>query len=250
MTFRFDHKIVWVTGAGSGIGRAVGQLFHALGATVIAIDKTFATDGEFSQYVTVDISQPEKVAETCDKLLADHGRVDIFVSAAGILTLSDIEHSSLREWDDIMAVNVSAPFYFYRHIAPVFKQQKTGCVVAIASNAAQVPRMNMAAYGASKAALISLTQTLGLELSAYGVRCNCISPGSTRTPMLQQLGDGAMDEPGIIEGTPAEYKLGIPLKKLATPHDIAQSVCFLASDYSHHITLQNLVVDGGATLGC
>ena len=106
----------------------------------------------------------------------------------------------------------------------------------------------MAAYCASKAALVSLSHCVGLELAAYGVRCNVVSPGSTATPMLQaMLADAAAVE-RTIAGLPAQFKLGIPLGKIASPGEVANAVLFLASAQASHITLQDLVIDGGATL--
>jgi 2,3-dihydro-2,3-dihydroxybenzoate dehydrogenase len=108
--------------------------------------------------------------------------------------------------------------------------------------------MQMAAYCASKAAVTSLTQTVGLELATFGVRVNLVSPGSTDTEMLRGMlpDEGAMAR--TIKGLPDQFKLGIPLNKIATPREIANTVLFLASDLASHITMQDLVVDGGATL--
>lgn len=93
-----------------------------------------------------------------------------------------------------------------------------------------------------------MSHCIGLELAEYGVRCNVVSPGSTATPMLQKMLPNADAIAKTIVGLPQQYKLGIPLKKIATPEDIANAVVFLASDLSAHITLQDIVVDGGATL--
>ena len=147
-----------------------------------------------------------------------------------------------------MTVNASGVFYLLRALVPHFKEQQRGAIVTIGSNAAHVPRMQMAAYCASKAAVTSLTQTVGLELAPFGVRVNLVSPGSTDTEMLRGMlpDEGAMAR--TIKGLPDQFKLGIPLNKIATPREIANTVLFLASSLASHITLQDLVVDGGATL--
>jgi 2,3-dihydro-2,3-dihydroxybenzoate dehydrogenase len=107
----------------------------------------------------------------------------------------------------------------------------------------------MAAYAASKAAATSFTKTLGLELARYGIRCNVVAPGSTETPMLTAMyADGDAAGPSV-GGSPATYRVGIPLGKLAQPEDIAHAVLFLLSDRAAHITLHGLTVDGGAALG-
>jgi len=121
--------------------------------------------------------------------------------------------------------------------------------VTIASNAAHAPRLGMSAYGASKAALRSLCLTVGLEMAPYGVRCNIVSPGSTDTDMQRSLWHTPEAEQEMINGFPEQYKLGIPLRKIAKPQEIVANVMFLASDLASHVVLQDIVVDGGATLG-
>jgi 2,3-dihydro-2,3-dihydroxybenzoate dehydrogenase len=128
------------------------------------------------------------------------------------------------------------------------KPRRSGTIVTIASNAGRVPRMHMAAYGASKAAASYYTRTLGLELAEYGIRCNVVSPGSTDTDMLRSLWSGPADRQVTLDGSMPTYKVGIPLRRIAEPADIVAAVLFLASDQARHITMQDLCVDGGATL--
>jgi len=111
-----------------------------------------------------------------------------------------------------------------------------------------VPRHGMAAYAASKAAATMFTRCLGLELAPLGIRCNIVAPGSTLTPMQTGMWADAEGGQRVIDGNPDTYKAGIPLRKLATPEDIAQSVMFLLSDQAGHIAMSDLYVDGGATL--
>ena len=106
----------------------------------------------------------------------------------------------------------------------------------------------MAGYSASKAASSLFTRCLGLELAEYGIRCNVVSPGSTETPMLQSMWEDESGRQATLKGSLATYKLGIPLGKLAQTRDVAEAVCFLASDAAGHITMQDLYVDGGASL--
>jgi Dehydrogenases with different specificities (related to short-chain alcohol dehydrogenases) len=119
----------------------------------------------------------------------------------------------------------------------------------VASDAAHTPRIGMSAYGASKAALKSLALTVGLELAGSGVRCNLVSPGSTDTDMQRGMWQSDDAEQQRIRGFGEQFKLGIPLGKIAKPQEIANTVLFLASDCASHITLQDIVVDGGSTLG-
>lgn len=137
----------------------------------------------------------------------------------------------------------------FRATMPCFRQQHRGAIVTVASDAAHTPRTGMSAYGASKAALKSLALTVGLELAAFGVRCNVVSPGSTDTDMQRLLWKTPDAEQQRIQGFPEQFKMGIPLGKIARPQEIASTILFLASSHAGHITLQDIVVDGGSTLG-
>jgi 2,3-dihydro-2,3-dihydroxybenzoate dehydrogenase len=118
----------------------------------------------------------------------------------------------------------------------------------VASNAAGVPRAEMAAYAASKAAAAHFTRCLGLELAPRGIRCNVVAPGSTDTAMLRSMWAEGQGAQSTIDGSPQHYKIGIPLRKLAQPEEVAEAVLFLASNRASHITMQDLYVDGGAAL--
>jgi len=245
---RFHGKRVIVTGAARGIGRRICERFVQEGADVIGLDRLLGQDAPF-RLLALDITDADAVETISQQLKAEHARLDILVNAAGILPLGTSDSLSVEDWNTCMATNVGAPFYLFRQWVPVFKAQGDGAIVNIASNAAHVPRLNMAAYGASKAALVNLSHCVALELAPYGVRCNVVSPGSTNTPMLAAMLPTPAQMQGLIDGTPEQFKLGIPLKKIATPDDIANVVLFLASDEAGHVTMQDIVVDGGATLG-
>lgn len=244
----FAGKRFWVTGAGRGIGLHIATQLHDRGAEVIGLDREFSQDDYPFRTELLDISDHRQVQDLCTKLLASHPRLDGLVNAAGALRLGNSDTLSVEDWQTCMDVNVSGAFYLFRHLVPLWKRQRSGVVVSVASNAAHVPRIGMAAYCASKAAMVSLSHCIGLELAPYGVRCNVVSPGSTDTAMLRQLWKNPDDAQRTIDGTPEQFKLGIPLGKLATTEEIANAVMFLASDLASHITLQDLVVDGGATL--
>ncbi|MGD9544285.1 MAG: 2,3-dihydro-2,3-dihydroxybenzoate dehydrogenase [Methylocystis sp.] len=244
----FSGKRIWVTGAGQGIGYQTAVRFTALGGDVVGLDKAFSASNYPFATMRVDVSDRDEVQGLCRTLLEERLRLDVLVSAAGILRLGLTEELSGDDWAACMAVNAAGPFHLFQQTIPQFKRQRSGAIVSVGSNAAHAPRMLMSAYCASKAALTSLTQCVGLELAPYGVRCNLVSPGSTDTAMQRSMWRSAEGEKQVIAGDPVSYKLGIPLGKIATPEEIASAVVFLASDLASHITLQDLVVDGGATL--
>lgn len=245
----FAGKHVLVSGAASGIGRCVAERFHAQGAEVVGLDLSPGTEPPPFRLVGVDLRRPDQIEAVCKDVQARWSRLDVLVNAAGILRLGAAESLSAQDWQDCFDVNVGGAFHLLRQWIALFKRQGRGAVVNIASNAAHVPRVGMAAYCASKAALASFSHCLALELAPHGVRCNVVSPGSTATPMLAAMCPDPGDYRRLVDGLPQHYKLGIPLGKLATADDVADAVLFLASDRAGHVTMHDLVVDGGATLG-
>lgn len=247
-SMNFQGKRVWVTGAAQGIGYQTALSFFEAGANVVGLDKQFA-EGEYPfQTQRLDITDAADTARVCQQLFAEHPTLDVLVNGAGILRMGATDEISDDDWQACLAVNAGGAFNLFRHTLPVFRRQRDGAIVSIASNAAHVPRIGMSAYCASKAALRSLCMTVGLEMAPFGVRCNLVSPGSTDTPMQRGMWTSAEAEQRTIAGFPDQFKLGIPLGKIAQPQEIADAVLFLASDLASHITMQDIVIDGGATL--
>ncbi|MDC9597453.1 2,3-dihydro-2,3-dihydroxybenzoate dehydrogenase [Xenorhabdus anantnagensis] len=254
ITFDFSGKHVWVTGAGRGIGYHIASRFSQAGANVIGLDLAFPDpDLPFTAY-KLDVSDHIAVSRLCRELLTAEPHLDVLVNGAGILRTGRTEALSWEDWQQCFNVNAGGAFNLFQAVIPQFQRQRSGNIVSICSNSAHVPRIEMSAYGASKAAMRSLCQSVGLELAPYGVRCNLVSPGSTDTPMLHAMWRNDMRQSeasrqNMIDGFPDKFKVGIPLKKIALPEEIADAVLFLASDLASHITMQDIVVDGGATLG-
>ncbi|AST78914.1 TPA: 2,3-dihydro-2,3-dihydroxybenzoate dehydrogenase [Citrobacter farmeri] len=247
--FDFRGKTAWVTGAGKGIGYATALAFVEAGAQVTGFDREFALqDYPFTTEV-MDVADAGQVAEVCQRVLAHSERLDVLVNAAGILRMGATDALSPRDWQQTFAVNVGGAFNLFQQTMAQFRRQQGGAIVTVASDAAHTPRIGMSAYGASKAALKSLALTVGLELADSGVRCNLVSPGSTDTDMQRTLWVSDDAEQQRIRGFAEQFKLGIPLGKIARPQEIANTILFLASDLASHITLQDIVVDGGSTLG-
>jgi len=153
-----------------------------------------------------------------------------------------------EDWAAVFAVNAGGVMRVCRALARRMIPRGRGRIVTVSSNAAGVPRANMAAYAASKAAATQFTKSLALELAPHGIRCNVVAPGSTETDMLRSMWTVDHGAARTIQGSPEEFRLGIPLRKLAQPCDVAAAVIFLVSDHASHITLQELYVDGGAAL--
>ena len=226
----FSGKNVWVTGAGKGIGYATALAFVEAGAKVTGFDQAFTQEQYPFATEVMDVADAAQVAQVCQRLLAE-------------------TELSKEDWQQTFAVNVGGAFNLFQQTMNQFRRQRGGAIVTVASDAAHTPRIGMSAYGASKAALKSLALSVGLELAGSGVRCNVVSPGSTDTDMQRTLWVSDDAEEQRIRGFGEQFKLGIPLGKIARPQEIANTILFLASDLASHITLQDIVVDGGSTLG-
>lgn len=266
----FRHRVVWITGAAQGIGARIAADVRALGGQVIALDQAFTgvrtlngagVDRQLE--VQLDLADAGAVRQVCQQLLADQSGPDVLINAAGVLRSGNVDELSLTDWHQCFNVNVHGVFYLLQALMPWFQadaetnRQRGRNIVTLASNAAHVPRLDMAAYCASKSALVSLCRCVGLQLAQWHWRCNLVSPGSTDTPMLRAMvaadpNDDVQVRKGyqrLVQGLPERYKLAIPLQKVAQDEEIAATVLFMASSMASHITMQDLVADGGATLG-
>lgn len=243
----FKGKIAIVTGAAQGIGKAVADLLLHAGAKVAAIDIKF-TENKPSEY-PVDISHFSSLNNVIDDIEVDLGPVDFLVNAAGILRTGELSNFCDDEWNETFAVNTYGAFNTCRAVAQKMIRRKRGAIVVIGSNASKTPRFGMGAYAASKAATEQMVKCLGLELAEYNIRCNIVAPGSTNTEMQKKFWNNDTGINEIINGSLKKHRLGIPLKRIATPEDVANAVLFMLSSASAHITLETLVIDGGATLG-
>ncbi|MFP3987388.1 2,3-dihydro-2,3-dihydroxybenzoate dehydrogenase [Streptomyces sp. E11-3] len=248
-------SVALVTGAARGIGAAVVDGLVREGATVAAVDidadgLADLADRSHGRVVpfTADVADAAAVADVVDQVEHGMGPVDVGVSVAGILRPGPLCETTNEDWAETFSVNTTGVFVVLRELARRMVPRGRGSLVTVGSNAGGVPRTGMGAYAASKAAATMLTRCLGLELARHGIRCNVVSPGSTDTPMQRQLWTGEEDLARVIAGTPEQFRVGIPLGRIADPADIADAVLFLVSDRARHITMQDLFVDGGATL--
>ncbi|MEN5364816.1 2,3-dihydro-2,3-dihydroxybenzoate dehydrogenase [Stenotrophomonas sp. TWI273] len=249
----FAGTIALVTGASGGIGAALVTLLSDSGSIVVATDITAPVlehrAGQPPVHArALDVTDAAAVEALVDWIETEIGPIGFGVNVAGVLQVGTVTATDDAQWRRVFAVNADGVFHVCRALARVMSPRRAGAIVTVSSNAAGVPRHGMAAYAASKAAATMFTRCLGLELAPLGIRCNIVAPGSTLTPMQTGMWADAQGGQGVIDGNPDIYKAGIPLRKLATPDDIAASVMFLLSDQAGHIAMSDLYVDGGATL--
>lgn len=247
-----------VTGATQGIGKAIALALLADGQRVIALGRsrdklaTLAREaGPDARLVTeaLDVADLAQFQACLDRWIAEFGGIDHLVNAAGVLEpgrLLDTPPDGIRR---VVGTNFLATLDLTLPVARHMAGRRKGSIVTIGSNSGTTPRVGLGAYPASKAAVIHAMRCLGLELADFGVRCNIVSPGSTNTEMQRQTQAATTGIEGILNGDPKTWRLGIPLRRLAEVQDVADLVLFLLSDRARHITMENIVIDGGATLG-
>ncbi|PJN89528.1 2,3-dihydro-2,3-dihydroxybenzoate dehydrogenase [Bacillus sp. mrc49] len=252
-------KVALVTGGAQGIGAAVVQALAKLGMVVAAIDyNAEKLNGQVSEWKSqgldvhafaADVSEGRAIVGIVDEIERDIGPIETLVNVAGVLRTGLIGSFSDQDWEKIFAVNTTGVFNVSRSVSTYMMTRKRGSIVTVGSNAASVPRISLGAYAASKAAAVMFTKCLGLELAQYNIRCNIVSPGSTDTEMQWSMWNDENGAQAVINGMPETFKVGIPLNKIAAPSDIVDAILFFISNQSNHITMSNLCVDGGATLG-
>jgi NAD(P)-dependent dehydrogenase (short-subunit alcohol dehydrogenase family) len=227
-----------VTGHRGGIGAAIHATLTADGAQVIGLDLP-----DFDLY---DIATLEGRLAA---LVAERGPVDILVNNAGVTVLGTVAETSLAETEFVFRVNFLAAYALMRAVLPGMAERGRGAIVNIASDQALIGKQVSAAYGASKAAIAQLSRSAALDWARYGIRVNCIAPGSTQTAMLDTvIKDLSARYPDRFPISSADaYKAGVPLGRFADPSEIAAAVAFLASDAASFITGVILPVDGGGT---
>jgi 2,3-dihydro-2,3-dihydroxybenzoate dehydrogenase len=254
-----DSTIAVVTGAASGIGASVARALCQRGSMVVAVDadadqlrRTTAkltADGLKAVAYDVDVAERADVDSMVEAVERQLGPVDHLVNCAGVLRLGRVMNLTYDDWATSLTVNATGVFNTSQALVERMVPRARGAIVTVVSNAVDTPRMGMAAYAASKAAAAAFTKCLGLEVAAHGIRCNLVAPGSTDTPMLRSMWTDETGPQTTLDGRLEDYRLGIPLRRLARPDDIAEAVLFLLSERANHITMETLTVDGGATLG-
>ena len=244
MPKRFDTHVAMVTGAASGIGQGIAERFAADGATVIVADinekagrataAAIVAAGGKAVFQTLEVTDPASAAAAVEATLKQFGRLDIHVNNAGVANRAPFLEYRLEAWQKVIDVNLTGSFICGQAAARAMAKTGRGSIINISSVSGQQGGTGRAAYGASKAAIISLTQTMAMELGPLGITVNAIAPGPTQ---VSRLVHGPKQK--------AAFLSRMALKRYALPADIGAAAAFLASPDASHITGHVLNVDGG-----
>jgi NAD(P)-dependent dehydrogenase (short-subunit alcohol dehydrogenase family) len=248
-------KRALITGAASGIGRAIALLFARAGAGIVAVDIDGAGVGQVEELIVskggratsirCDVTSALDCRRAVEQTALLEAGLDILVNSAGIIRRASVLDTSEEDWDRVMAVNVKSIFLLSRQAVPVMSGGGGGVIINIASGWGLRGGRNAAAYCASKGAVVTLTKAMALDHAAQNIRVNCICPGDTDTPMLRNEA-AQLGEPIESFLREAAHR---PLGRVGTPEDVAQAALYLAGDAASFVTGAVLVVDGGGLAG-
>ena len=244
-TTEFDDRVAVVTGGASGIGLATGRLLAGRGAKVVLADRdgraaedAAGSIGAAALGVATDVTVPDDVTSLVTRASEHFGPPDVLVNSAGIVSKHRLVDLPVAAWDDMMAVHAKGT-YLCTQAAAQAMEGRGGAIVNVSSIAAELGNPLAVHYAAAKGAIRMITRAAAVALAPSGIRVNAVGPGSTVTPLTAgRLSDAAMRDAALQR---------VPMGRFAEPDDVAEVICFLASDRSRYVTGQTIYVDGGWT---
>lgn len=247
MNIDLRGKVAVVTGAGRGIGRVIATTLASEGVKTVVTDidqgrlnevaEEFKTNSWEGRQFVCDVRNLERIQEVVGQIAQEYGRIDILVNNAGVLATGPIETLPEEAWERNLDVNLTGIFLMCKAVIPIMKKQKAGRIINAASFAAIVPSIGSAAYAASKAGVVSLTRVLAGELGPWNITANCYAPGMIPSEM-NHFADAAPQQQQRLLDT-------LSLRRWGQEKDIAQLICFLASDLAGYITGSLIDISGG-----
>lgn len=247
----FQDKTIIITGGSSGIGAATVALFSDAGAKVFVLDKKKLANvtSQSIYYLKCDVSNADEVKSAINTILQKNSRIDYLFCNAGVHLFANIEESSKDDMQKVIATNLMGTIYCLQQVLPSMKQQRYGAIVLMASDQAFIAKEQCAIYGASKAAIAQLAKSTALDYAQYGIRVNCVCPGTIDTPMYQTILDQFKQKTGLpLTALQEQVAEKLPLKRVGKPEEVAQVVSFLCSAAAAFMTGALVNVDGGYTL--
>ncbi|MEZ5320187.1 MAG: SDR family oxidoreductase [Vicinamibacterales bacterium] len=237
---RLQDAVVIVTGGSRGIGRAIVRKARDEGATVIPFDVAPPPEAD-PAFLRADVTAEAEVAAAVAAVLDRHGRIDVLINNAGVNAYFDAAAMTEAEWDGVFAVDLKGAWLCAKHVLPGMRARRRGAIVNIASIHATLTIAGMFPYAAAKSGLVGLTRSLALDEARHGIRVNAVAPGWTRTHLVEEW-FALQPDPAAAEASIMKVH---PLGRIATPAEVANLVCFVASDEASAITGASLAVDCG-----
>jgi 2-keto-3-deoxy-L-fuconate dehydrogenase len=247
---RLENHVAIITGGASGIGRATAELFVGEGARVVVVDRQEAhfdplsgqgAVGEVLRTHIADVTDHAAMDDIVSQTLKTWSKIDILVTAAAISIGMRVAETPMDEWRRVQQVNVGGTFGCIRAVLPAMIERRSGSIVTVGSQLSVSGGKANAAYVTSKGAITSLTKSVALDYVDVGVRCNCVAPGGTDTPLL----DHAFARSPAPQKSRQQLTARHAMKRLAAPSEIALAILYLASPESSFVTGTQLVIDGG-----
>src|SRR5438477_3478597 len=248
---RLEGKVAWISGATSGIGEATARLFAKEGARVALIGRRLAlsrrlaaelkAEGGEALPVACDVSSEPQVRDSIRRTLERFGRLEILVNNACMVHVKPLHEYTEQEWDQVMDVNVKSMFFATKHALPHLRRSGRGCIVNVGSISSFVGQALTPVYTTSKHAIAGLTKSIALDYAAEGIRCNCVCPGITDTPMLREHLNVQPDPGAALAARLRRVPMGVAL----APDEVAKTILFLSCEDSSGVTGTTLVIDAG-----
>ena len=241
MNINFKEQTAIVTGATQGIGKSIATMLVEANCRVIYTGRSEVPTNEIpgAEYAQLDLCDQGSIERFINQTIKSTSGITILVNNAGIQIPSLVESIQLEDWNKTMAVNLTGPMQLIQAVAPYMKENKYGRIVNVSSVAGIITKTGQSAYSATKSGILGLTRTLGLELAQYNILVNAICPGTTATPMVEELLSKEKKET-IIRS--------VPMGRLGEPDEMAAYVLFLVSRFNSYMTGQSLIIDGGYVL--
>jgi NAD(P)-dependent dehydrogenase (short-subunit alcohol dehydrogenase family) len=246
---QFQNTVTIITGANTGIGQATLQLMRSEGSTVYNLDLApLAGAVDDPYFIACDVSQRSMVETAIKKIVEKEKKIDYLFTNAGRHLFANIEDTSYEQLESLVGINIMGTFYLLKNVIPVMKQQQKGSIVVMGSDQAFIGKGSSSVYGMTKGAVSQLTKSTAIDYAPFGIRVNCICPGTIQTPLLE----GAVQQFVAKSGQqPADVYTSLdaaqPLGRIGRPEEIAKTVRFLFSDDSSFITGALIAADGGYT---